>query len=544
MVLITGQDTERNIIKKTERNTAMTEEKLIEKYLFGSDKNIFLTGAAGTGKSTLLKQYIETHENTLVCASTGTAAADMEGDTMHRVFSIPVPAYGASLSKITASKLKELVMADTVIIDEISMCRNDVFTFMAKVLRKAEKLKGKKIRLIVSGDFSQLAPVVKKEEIKFLKKFGFHESGFAFTCKEWKSFHFKVICMEEVRRQENRDFVAMLQKARVCDKSCIPYFNGFVLNDYPEDAIRICGTNAEADRLNKEYLDSLPGMPFAFQAKKTGRTAGVMIDDIILLKENARVYFTSNDNKKGLWQNGTFGVIKALHEGYVEVKTKDAVIMVGPVKTSIYSYKVNGAMLEKKEIGSITQIPLKIAKAITIHKSQGKTFDSAVISPEIFAPGQLYVALSRVRSPEGLFLTKPVDFTALRPDIIVDKFYKGGYTYEIPAKKTGKTPAKTKKASRKAAAETTAKTKKTSAKASIKTTAKAKKTPVKTAVKTNKASTKTNKTLAKKKEISLDASASIKTAAKAKTSAKKKKIPSKTSADKTQSPKKNIKKKG
>lgn len=515
----------------------MTEKKLIEKYLFGSDKNIFLTGAAGTGKSTLLKQYIETYKaanpafNTLVCASTGTAAADMEGDTMHRVFSIPVPAYGASLSKITASKLKELVMADTVIIDEISMCRNDVFAFMAKVLKKAEKLKGKKIRLIVSGDFSQLAPVVKKEEIKLLKKFGFHESGFAFTCKEWKSFRFKVICMEEVRRQENRDFVTMLHKARVCDKSCIPYFNGFVSNDYPSDTIRICGTNAEADRLNKEYLDSLPGMPFAFQAKKTGRTAGVMIDDIILLKENARVYFTSNDNKKGLWRNGTFGVIKALHEGYVEVETKDGILSVSPAKTSIYSYKVNGAILEKKEIGSITQIPLKIAKAITIHKSQGKTFDSAVISPEIFAPGQLYVALSRVRSPEGLFLTKPVDFTALRTDVVVDKFYKGGYTYETPAKKTsagtkkasGKTPAKTKKASGKAA------TKKAPAKASTKTTVKAKKTPIKAAVKTNRASVKaavkSNRVPTKKKKIP------SKTAAKANTSAKKKKIPSKTSTD-------------
>lgn len=418
---------------------ALTKEQKDRKLLFETDKNIFLTGAAGTGKTTFIKEYIEKFPNTLVCASTGMAAVTAGGITMHKIYSIPVPAYGANLKKITASKLKELILADTVIIDEISMARNDAFAFAMKVHKKAEKEKGKKIRLIVVGDFSQLPPVVTKEDAKYLKKFNFDTSGYVFTTKEWKQMKFTTICLDEVKRQDNKEFIDNLNLARSGNKKCIPYFNKFINTNYPEDAIRVCGTNAEADRLNREYLDNTEGTAIAYQAIKTGRPGNILIEDIILLKPGIRVYFTINDIIHNNYANGMFGTVLTCDEKYVDVeKDNGDIIRVTPYTYRIYSYKITNGTIHKNEIGTISQIPLKIAKAITIHKSQGKTFDKIVLSPEIFAPGQLYVALSRVKTPEGLFITEPVTSDTLKCDPKVAKFYKNNFTWDIPILTTKK----------------------------------------------------------------------------------------------------------
>lgn len=423
--------------------------EIAEEILWNTDKNVFLTGPAGTGKTTLLRRYIEEHPNGIVCAPTGVAAVNAGGDTMHRIFSIPVPAYGAQISKVTNSQLKTLAASDYVIIDEISMARNDTFAFAVKVLKKAEKLKEGKIRLIVVGDFSQLPPVVPKTEKKMLKKFGFDESGFAFTTKEWKSLSFKVVPLVEVRRQSDEDFVKHLWEARISSVECLKYFNSFVTDAYPEDAVTVCGTNAEADRINREYLDEISGVMSAYQSEKKGRNTAGIVEDVVLLKEGCRVMFTVND-PKGRFQNGTFGKIITLEKDEVYVETDNGIVKVEKHEQKTYSYKVTGGVLEKKESGSVKQIPLKIAAAITIHKSQGKTFDKAVISPEIFAPGQLYVALSRVRSPEGLFLTQEITESALIPDPIVEEFIKNGYKWlkEPPKKEIKKTVTKTKASSR------------------------------------------------------------------------------------------------
>ncbi len=481
----------------------MTKDKEIQKYLFDSDKNIFLTGQAGTGKSTLLKKYIETHKNTIVCAPTGVAAVNVGGDTMHKVFSIPVPAYGANISKVTPSKIKELIMADCVIIDEISMARNDVFSFAMRVLKKAEKLKGKKIRVILCGDFSQLPPVVRKEDIKYLKKFGYDISGFAFTTKEWKALNLKTIELIDIKRQSDKTFIEELNKVRIGDLSCIPYFNSFLTDKTPKDAICVCGTNAEADRLNKEYLDSIEGAPIAYQAEKSGRTANSNIDEIILLKKGAKVFFTINDVVNEEYRNGTFGIVKDLNEKCVTVDIDGKEVIVFPHKNSIYSYKVENGMLNKKEIGSVSQIPLKLAKAITIHKSQGKTFDNVLLSPQIFAPGQLYVALSRVRNPENFYLSTPIVEEYIKLDPIVQKFYDNGYTYEIKKTTTTKTIRTTKTTKTvkkpKTTKSATKKTTKPAVKRSTKTTKKAVK-PAKTTTKrsvTKKVATKKKPTTTK-----------------------------------------------
>lgn len=418
------------------------EEKQIKHILFETNKNVFITGPGGTGKTTLIKEYIDKNKNVIVCSPTGVAAINAGGETMHKIFNIPVPAFGANTNKITPSKIKELIIADTIIIDEISMCRVDVFVFAMKVLKKAEKQKGKKIRLIVVGDFFQLPPVVTKEDEKLLKKFKFDKSGYPFTCKEWEQCNFTIIELLEVKRQDNLEFIENLHKARIADKKCIPYFNRFIENkEYPEDAIRICGTNAEAERINNEYLDNLEGMPYAYKSKREGTIVKSIVEDIILLKPGAKVYFNVNDNINNDYANGTFGEIISCNKDNVDVLVDGKLINVKYHKYPIYTYKVTNNILTKKEIGSISQIPLKIAKAITIHKSQGKTFDKEVFSPQIFASGQLYVALSRVRTPEGLFITEPIIEDYLIVDPIIKKFYKNDYKWEV--KTTTSNKAKT-----------------------------------------------------------------------------------------------------
>ena len=345
------------------------------------------------------------------------------------------------------------------------MFKNSDFSFASKVLRKAEKLKGSKIRVIVSGDFSQLPPVVRKADEKLMKKFGFDLSGFAFTTPEWKSLNFKVVELTDVKRQSDLEFITELNRVRVGDFTNYDYFNQFV-NDDPDysDVIFICGTNAEADKINNTYLDELTGTERAFRSTKTGRVPMGYVDDIIVLKQGARVIFTANDNIKNQYKNGTFGIVKGFTDDAVIVTVKDADgnekdVFVNRQKVSIYSYTATGGTLNKKEVGFVTQFPLRIGKAITIHKSQGQTFEKVIISPTIFAAGQLYVALSRVKSPDGLTLLREISPEDFIIDDVVKQFYTNGYKFDIPKKvavkktttKSASTKAKPKTASTKKA---------------------------------------------------------------------------------------------
>lgn len=492
-------------------------DKEIDKAL-KSSRNLFITGAAGTGKTYFLNKFIEETPNVLTCASTGIAAINVGGDTAHRVFHIPVPAFDApSFAKnkkgaITKAQLNVIAKADVIIIDEISLLRNEAFRFLIKVLRKAEKEKGSKIRLIVVGDFSQLPPVVKKTELKLFKKYKLDESGFAFTTQEWKSCNFKVIELTEVKRQDNKEFIDILNKIRLGECYDLGYFDQFVNKnpDY-EDAVCICGTNAEADRINQEYLDSLPGNAIALQSRKEGRCISGCVDDVIVVKEGAKVIFTANDTVFKKYRNGTFGVIEQVNTDEVVVKIDGKSERIKRRDFPIYTYSVCNNSLSKKELGVVHQFPFRIGKAITIHKSQGQTFDKVIISPEIFAAGQLYVALSRVRTPEGLTLLRDILPEHLIIDPIVQKFYDDGYTWKVkPVKKatsiakksTGKISASSKssvkKTTKKPVAKKTSSTSRSSAKKKIsakKSISKPKttKTMKKTTTKTKSASKKTSK---------------------------------------------------
>lgn len=488
-------------------------------------QNVFLTGAGGTGKTYAINDYIKNHPKTLLAASTGTAAVNIGGVTVHRLCNVPVPAYGANPNKLTPSQLKIFADAEAVIIDEISMLRNDVFSFAIRVIKRAEELFQHPIRIIVAGDFSQLPPIVKKNEEKYFTKYGFDKSGFCFTTKEWTECKFKVINLTEVKRQSDKDFVENLNKARMGDVSCVPYFNGFVSSDRPEDAIYLCGTNAEADEINQNYLNNLDAPLGAYQAVKSGITGNDLpCDEIVLLKPGCQVMFTANDTlynadgqfntefgDTGRYINGMFATVLELDKDSVKVKTEDGrIVDVDRHKWSVYKYTVDRqtAILKKDEIGYVSQIPLKVAKAVTIHKSQGKTFTKAVISPQVFAAGQLYVALSRVRGPEGLILTDVISAECFKLNDTVAKFYDHGFGYavseaqikkqkEIEKKQNTKKKTKRKSTKKSTTTKKTSVTKKTGSRAKKPTSA-AKKSGA-TTKKTNTAKTSTKKKSTTKK---------------------------------------------
>ena len=508
-------------------------EKEIEKAL-KSTRNLFITGPAGTGKTYLLNKFIEETPNCLTCASTGIAAVNIGGDTAHRIFHIPVPSFEApSFAKgkkgaITKAQLGVIARADVIIIDEISMLRSEAFKFLIKVLHKAEKEKGKKIRLIVVGDFSQLPPVVKKTELKLFKKFGLDESGFVFTTQEWKSCNFKVVELTEVKRQDNVEFVEILNQIRLGDIYDLGYFDQFVnANPDYENAVCICGTNSEADRINQEYLDSLPGNAIALQSRKEGRCISGCVDDVVVVKEGAKIIFTANDLIHKVYRNGTFGVIEHVYGDDVIVNIDGKSYKIQRRDFPIYTYSVCNGALSKKELGTIHQFPFRIGKAITIHKSQGQTFDKVVISPEIFAPGQLYVALSRVRTPEGLTLLRDILPEHLIIDPTVQQFYDNGYTWEVKKPKRAAAKSKATGSTKKRST-----TKKATAKASTKKSpTKSKSTRAKSSAKTVKSGSGTKKTVRKTSTTAKKAPSTKKTVRKSsstKTTPKKAPMRSKT----------------
>ena len=379
-----------------------------------SGKNVFLTGQAGTGKSFVIQQYIkyceENNKNVIITAPTGIAALNIGGATMHSTFGIPIPAYGHYEFDIQLSKIKPVTIADVIIIDEISMCRNDVFEYFAIVLKKIKKDIGRNPQVIVVGDFYQLPPIVTKDELSKFKRLALHESGYCFTTLAWKEMKFKCIELNEVVRQSNKEFVDNLNKLRKGDTSCLNYFNQRYSIDLPKDVLYICSTNINANAINEEHLNNINSPSYVYTSTKEKICAKEYItDDILILKENVKVMFVTNDVIDNNYQNGSIGTVVECLSNSVKVQLEDGNI----INVFKHEWKTNkitivNGMTNKTQIGSYFQIPLKLAYAITMHKTQGQTYDNAIIVPNSFADGQLYVALSRVRSIDGLYLESPI----------------------------------------------------------------------------------------------------------------------------------------
>ena len=408
---------------------------------------------------------------------------------MHSAFSIPIPAYGHYDFDIKLSKIKPVTIADVILIDEISMCRVDVFEYFYLVIKKIKEELNRQPQIIVCGDFYQLPPIVKKDELSAFKRLALDSSGYCFTSPYWNYFKFKCIELDEVVRQDNKEFINELNKLRKGDTSCLSYFNRFIDFDFPEDAIYICSTNEKAKVINEHKLNEIEGPTYLYQATREGFCSKEYnVEENLVLKQDAKVIFMANDVINNYYKNGSLGIVRECYSNSVLVELEDGnLIEVYPVEWTSNKITITNGILNKKKIGSFKQLPLKLAYAITMHKTQGQTYDKAIISPNSFADGQLYVAISRVRTPDGLYFDDYVLEEYIKVNKLVNEFYKD-FKYVVPESII----KKKKELEKKAIEKNKAKTKKKKTTTSKKTSTK--KTMSKAANKTTKTSSAKKKT--------------------------------------------------
>jgi len=380
-----------------------------------SGENIFLSGQAGTGKSYVLQRYLEyvkDKKNVLVCAPTGIAAVNVGGSTIHRTFKAPIGPIITGPRKPPST----VVQADVIVIDEISMCRSDLFEYVAQAIIQAENTTPfKPKQLIVIGDFHQLPPVVTDADREILPDIG---DGFAFQSVAWKIFDFRTVMLTEVIRQKDTEFIANLNRIRHGDASGLHWMNANA-SKKPNIGIHLCPTNKQAAAINAAALASIytPSRTYTAFEKGEVKDSDRPTDCELTLKPKARVMMLVNDQNEK-YQNGSLGTIKSLGDDIIEVDLDNGnTVEVCQYRWEIVQYKVeakkekSGNVVEKLKtdvIGVFCQFPVKIAYAVTIHKSQGQTYDHVNLHPNCFAAGQLYVALSRVTSIKGIHLTIPI----------------------------------------------------------------------------------------------------------------------------------------
>ncbi len=408
-------------------------------------KNLFITGKAGTGKSTFLNYLRKnTEKNYAVLAPTGVAALNVRGQTIHSFFKFKPQLLNLSQIKVVGKNdlYKKL---DLLIIDEISMVRADLFDAIEKFL----SLNGKKpgtpfggVQICVIGDLFQLPPVVTYNERDIYNQR--YESPFFFAAKTFSSANFRIYELEKIYRQHNLDFINALNNIRIgkVSNEVLAQINSRYIGDNDNNlkssnpgSIVITANNILAESVNKNELEKLNKESFVFSADIKGDFAPkddkLPAPKELQLKLGAQVMFVRNDPKKR-WVNGTIGVISYLSPRCIEVriqsgnKEKFYEVEKELWENVVYNYDETQDKIAEKITGSYRQFPLVHAWAITIHKSQGKTLDNIIIDlgSGAFASGQVYVALSRCPSLEGITLRQKIKFSDIRSDFKVSQFYQ------------------------------------------------------------------------------------------------------------------------
>lgn len=434
-----------NTIRSMAQQTFVNQKlDFVEELVLFTDSHIFLTGKAGTGKTTFLKKLpTKTYKRMVVVAPTGVAAINAGGQTIHSFFQLPfgplppdTKSVTAQLHKMKKQKINLMRSLDLLIIDEISMVRADVLDAIDAVLRRVRRSQKPfgGLQLLMIGDVHQLAPVAKAEEWEVLSPY--YDTPYFFGSRVLRATTYVCVELEHIYRQHDDGFITLLNKVRTnrMDAECINLLNQRYLPNFrPRDEegfITLTTHNYQADQINESKLAAIDEEPLVF----TAEVQGIFPENTyptkktLELKVGAQVMFVKNDpNPEKAFFNGKIGRVVGYNSDLdiVEVMCGTERISVGKLKWQNMEYTINAEnqAIEEKEIGSFTQIPLRLAWAVTIHKSQGLTFDKVIVDAgQAFAHGQVYVALSRCTSLEGLVLKTKILSHALVNDYLVDKF--------------------------------------------------------------------------------------------------------------------------
>ena len=469
-----------NTIESMAQQTFVNQKlEFVEELVLYTDAHIFLTGKAGTGKTTFLKNLpLKTYKRMVVVAPTGVAAINAGGQTIHSFFQLPfgpqIPenaskdslslpsmsyrttngasvsmdgrprndmggkakSLAAQLQKLNKKKINLIRSLDLLIIDEISMVRADVLDAIDAVLRRVRRSQKPfgGLQLLMIGDVHQLAPVAKAEEWEMLAPY--YDTPYFFGSQVLKKAPYICVELEHIYRQHDEDFITLLNKVRnnQMDADCVHLLNGrfkpnFIAHD-SEGYITLTTHNYQADQINESKLAAIEAKPLVFQAVVHGTFPEntYPTKEELVLKIGAQVMFVKNDpSPEKAFYNGKIGRVAGYNDedGTVAVQCGSEYITVPKLKWQNMEYAINAENqdIEEKEIGSFTQIPLRLAWAVTIHKSQGLTFDKVIVDAgQAFAHGQVYVALSRCTSLEGLVLKTRITSNALVNDHSVDQF--------------------------------------------------------------------------------------------------------------------------
>jgi ATP-dependent DNA helicase PIF1 len=406
--------------------TLSAEQQAVFDAIETTRESIFVTGRAGTGKSTLLNHLSwNTSKQIVICAPTGVAALNVGGQTIHSLFRLPIGVIADHEIEQVAELRKLLNTIDTLVIDEVSMVNADLLDAIDRSLRQARQKPHQPfggVQVVLFGDPYQLAPVPGDAD----ERAYFHDqykSMWFFDAKVWDDTDLRIYELNVIHRQHEDEFKHMLNAVRHgrVTAEIAGRLNDTGARPAPtEGAITLATTNSTVTRINASALGRLPGRSQTARAEISGEFGGraYPADDSLELKIGAQVMFLRNDAEQR-WVNGSIGTVRRI-DTTVWVEVDGEVHSVQPAIWEKYRYTYSAATkaLKKDIVAEFTQFPLRLAWAVTIHKSQGKSYDRAIVDlgSRSFAPGQTYVALSRITALEGLYLTRP-----LRPsDIIVD----------------------------------------------------------------------------------------------------------------------------
>lgn len=447
----------------------MSPLELAEHYVNETAHSLFLTGKAGTGKTTFLRHIVATtHKRHVVLAPTGVAAINAAGVTIHSFFQLPFCPYLPDVpelvteyhttgrySQLRKNKIDIIRTLELLIIDEVSMVRADLLDAIDATLRRVRRSSHPfgGIQLLLIGDLHQLAPVVTDDERPYIEQV--YSSPYFFCSKALRSMSYDIIELTQVFRQQDALFVDLLNQVRsghpdattlqllnarlqkdcnqtATKKGIFAHFN--FRNKKEPEPILLTTHNHQADRVNQMHLDALRGCTYTFDAIIEGNfpQGSAPVDSHLVLKTGARVMFLKNDSLGSRqYYNGKMGVVSNIsisdETPQIEVTDDDGEsIVIGRERWENIRYVIdsdNG--IRKKIDGVFLQVPLRLAWAVTIHKAQGLTFDRvAVDASEAFTYGQVYVALSRCRNLEGLTLRSPISSRCVPDNVEVDSYYQ------------------------------------------------------------------------------------------------------------------------